>query len=393
MKHAIHYIITVLLLCLPCTLAAQQTFRAHVADAETGEALPYARVQTGGTRGTMSNRDGDFSLAGAAEDVLTISYIGYETLTVKACELPTVIRLKPLAMEMGEVVIRPHPKADILRRIRKRLHREHQWKKHMTTLYFFRTFTHHSDGSEEMLEGFYNACSSINIRYPSIVSGQTRLNGGTEAQSIKGTNFQQLFSLGPIIFDQPFWKYALQPLDAAKDVQRAYDADITSIHDEEGRCIYKIEFLFNGWAPKDWRGQMLIQGTLYVDADTYRLQHFDGVLLGMRQTFDGARRRMDLTFHVDYSHERNFTEVEHISFDGGSPQLSYHCLLFKVDKGQSHYDPLLITSTNLMRNIRDSGYDQSLWEKYDIVRRTEEEERAAVKGKKGNMPKPLSVTK
>ena len=113
----------------------------------------------------------------------------------------------------------------------------------------------------------------------------------------------------------------------------------------------------------------------------------------MRQTFDGARRRMDLTFHVDYSHERNFTEVEHISFDGGSPQLSYHCLLFKVDKGQSHYDPLQITSTNLMRNIRDSGYDQSLWEKYDIVRRTEEEERAAVKGKKDNMPKPLSVTK
>ncbi len=36
---------------------------------------------------------------------------------------------------------------------------------------------------------------------------------------------------------------------------------------------------------------------------------------------------------------------------------------------------------NLVKDIQTVGYDQSLWEKYDIVRRTEEEERLTERAK------------
>jgi hypothetical protein len=99
----------------------------------------------------------------------------------------------------------------------------------------------------------------------------------------------------------------------------------------------------------------------------------------MRQTFDGIRKAMKLTFRVDYSHERGFTEVSHISFDGGTSTLSYHCLLFKVDEGMQLTNPS--ATGNLVKDIQTVGYDQSLWEKYDIVRRTEEEERLTERAK------------
>ena len=147
------------------------------------------------------------------------------------------------------------------------------------------------------------------------------------------------------------------------------------MRNEEGRRIYKIKFLFNGWAPKDWYGRALIQGTLFVDAETYGVLHFDGEVLGMRQLFDGERMAMELTFHVDYSHERGYTEVTHISFDGGTPAVSYHCLLFKVDEGEKGTE--WVATANLVEAIKNAGYDGSLWDKYDIVKRTEEEERTA----------------
>ena len=51
MKHL--FFLLTLLFCLPLT--AQQTYRARVVDAETGEALPYASVTSSSGRKVLTN--------------------------------------------------------------------------------------------------------------------------------------------------------------------------------------------------------------------------------------------------------------------------------------------------------------------------------------------------
>ena len=251
MKHTELLILS--LLFLPQFTTAQSLLVGRVVDAETGETLPFAKVMMADNHGTLSNRDGDFSIMGTADDVLTVSYIGYEKETVKATALPAIIRLKPLVAEMGEVVVLPQPKGDIMDSIRRKLHAEYvaNWDK--TSLYFFRAFTEREDSISDILEGFYDAFSAVNIGRPVIKSGQTRMFGKTDAKELLKTNFQRLFLLGPVIYEENFWTRTLQPLGESDEFKKVYDANFITMYTEEGQKIYKIRFLFNGWAPKDWQ--------------------------------------------------------------------------------------------------------------------------------------------
>ena len=67
--------------------------QGRVVDAKTGEALPYVSIYAGEGKGTLSNNDGAFKLTADANDLLRFSCIGYEKMTAKATELPSVYRL------------------------------------------------------------------------------------------------------------------------------------------------------------------------------------------------------------------------------------------------------------------------------------------------------------
>ena len=66
MKHL--FFLLTLLFCLPLT--AQQTYRARVIDAETGEALPYVSIYASKENGTLTNAEGVFSIEANNEEVL-----------------------------------------------------------------------------------------------------------------------------------------------------------------------------------------------------------------------------------------------------------------------------------------------------------------------------------
>ena len=97
-----HYSLLYLLLTLSQLAASQTLLLGHVVDGETGEALPYARVQSS-MHVTLSNRVGDFGIYGAEDDTLTISYVGFRKMTVTGGQLPDTIRLKPMTTEMTGV--------------------------------------------------------------------------------------------------------------------------------------------------------------------------------------------------------------------------------------------------------------------------------------------------
>ena len=113
------FFIISLLLCLP--LAAQQTSRARVVDAETGEPLPCVRVLLSSGARTYTNLEGGFSLE-TKGDVIRLTKEGYETLDVKVADTGTRnIRMQPLAYVQANMT-----EEEVERMVYKRAFRMHK---------------------------------------------------------------------------------------------------------------------------------------------------------------------------------------------------------------------------------------------------------------------------
>ena len=94
-----------LLLLVSQPVWAQQTYRARVVDAETGEALPLVQIYSSSKHGAQTNYEGVFSIQAEEYDVLQVSFIGYEQVKVSISSLPSVIKLRPLSQMMHEVEV------------------------------------------------------------------------------------------------------------------------------------------------------------------------------------------------------------------------------------------------------------------------------------------------
>ena len=92
-----------LMLLMSITTFAQ--ISGKVFDIETKDLLPGATIVVQGTTsGTVTGFDGTFILDVVVGQLLDVSYIGYETITVSA-ESTLIIYLKPDLNQLGEVVV------------------------------------------------------------------------------------------------------------------------------------------------------------------------------------------------------------------------------------------------------------------------------------------------
>ena len=122
-----------LLLCLIAW--AQQTYRGRVVDAETGEPLPYASIK-GDSLVAMANADGVFAIDARNERSLTISAIGYSSLSIESGSVGDTVRLQPLR------IVRPEAQdgtaETILRKLAKRMVKEYKHHANNKSVYFTR---------------------------------------------------------------------------------------------------------------------------------------------------------------------------------------------------------------------------------------------------------------
>ncbi len=82
-----------------------QGVTGKIVDSETKEGLPGATVQVKGTStGTITDLDGTFSLDVAEQTLLVVSYVGFQSMEVRASQDMEVV-LKPGASILGELVI------------------------------------------------------------------------------------------------------------------------------------------------------------------------------------------------------------------------------------------------------------------------------------------------
>ena len=115
--------LSLLLGAVLCQAADAQTVSGRVSDAETGRGLPAATVQVEGTsRGTVSNREGDYQLAvpdSVSRPILVVRFLGYETARLAVPESGRLdVALVPAAAAIGEVVVTAEDPAErVMRRV------------------------------------------------------------------------------------------------------------------------------------------------------------------------------------------------------------------------------------------------------------------------------------
>jgi hypothetical protein len=96
----------ILFLTISSTAFCQQRIEGRIVDTETGKPVPFASIGIVGTsKGTSSNLNGQFSLSVSEDVSVKVTCLGYESIIINSFSEMQLIRLKPIATQLGEVVV------------------------------------------------------------------------------------------------------------------------------------------------------------------------------------------------------------------------------------------------------------------------------------------------
>jgi len=103
-----YFPLCMVLMLIYCSAVAQPEMKGQVKDAVSGLGLPFVNISVKGTtNGTISNKDGFFSIECNHGDTLVFSHIGYEKQqkAVRTGFLPVL--MKQAAVSLNEVIVMP----------------------------------------------------------------------------------------------------------------------------------------------------------------------------------------------------------------------------------------------------------------------------------------------
>ena len=368
-----------LFLLLSVSIWAQElTIQGRIIDAETGESLPYASIYVGEGRGTLTNIEGEYRLSVSEQDFLTISYVGYEKRKFKASEVAKVVKLKPFKRQLREVVVKPIDEMDILKQVIKNL--KNDFSKHKTDrqAYFLRTLMKNKRDSY-LIESLMAWNSAVNLRDDETFSGIYGINseGNASSLDLRLTNIHRMVEIGAHTFQSKYWEAAIKPLNSLQTIKKYYNVENQILVGDEGEMLYRFTFHWNEKHTKTLGNRRYLIGDIYVDAKTLRLLRFDGEVGNAYQTAFLSRQPSTIKFHIGYNYSRDFAAVENIAIQGGNKSLNYRLLLFGIQADSLVQTGGGFVGDNIIDALSNAGYDSELWEKYDLIKRTEEEQRIA----------------
>lgn len=382
------------------------TVTSHVVDAKTGEALAFVNVSAGPNNGTMTNYEGDFTITVDSGMVLRLTYIGYEEVKLQATDVPKKVKMKPLENNMRELQVRAWE--GLLLKVAKKTNTEYNIKNGKRSQYFMRTTT--SLRTRDLTEAFVEANSAMNLRNITIIKG---INGritqqGLSAPIIASMNFHHALEVGPMTRDAAFWKSLITPLNMntqagdldlytlftmmqsgnlgtkkepqLRDITNFYDVTGEELVDENQKSIYRLHI-----TKKDKLAskQAIMTGTLYVDAKKLVPLRFEGkvenISVRAKKDLQIVSIPVEMNLHINYRHDRRFTEVNDIAVWMKSGDFMNQTLLYNVDDLKLNLNSTKKNraSENMLETINKAGFDLELWKRANIVQRTKEEERLA----------------
>lgn len=367
---------------------------AHVVDASTNEPLPYVNVYVSTGNGTLTNAEGNFTISVEEGESLRLTFVGYETLTVAGNAVPSVLRLQPQALALGEVTVLAQE--NILVSAAKLLEKEYRKHKDKRSTYFYRMNTTYRN---ELMEAFVEASSSTNLRDLLFLKGrrgQATLYG-LEETAIGNMNLHHTLELAPMVNDSKFWKNLLTPFMlpdkyghnvrvSNQSLNNYYDMQSEKLKDKEGKETYKITL---SKKPGN-KTRAILTGTLYIDAKTKKVLRFDGevenIELQTIKDFYVRSARIVSKVKINFTHENGFTEVASIANSMTDGIVTLNSILYNVDdlhlgtedtnktkRAKKKTIKKLSEGDNMLTSIDDAGFDALLWQRSNIVQRTTRE--------------------
>ena len=353
MKHL--FFLLTLLLCLPLT--AQQTYRARVVDAETGEALPCVRVLLSSGARTYTNLEGSFSL-GTKGDILRLTKEAYETMEVTVADTGTRnIRMQPLAYVQANMT-----EEEVERMVYKRAFRMHKaYKKDKAAKpYCYRSLIN-SQGRIYLSEGIIRALSANNLRQMDYVS-RTFYNeveeetNGEDPLYLQRMYINDVLQLGPMMEDTPNWKWQERPfviISRTPNIRERYALTCESHQGVDGKTTFRVHMQPRKVPvkrPPDKPGTetILLPAPAYLMAESYPGKIAGTLYLDakLRPTaFEGDVEQLQILTHegwvpatcsvsIVYSTSGGRTVVEHISGTLKYGNTSSHAMMSRLDKAE-----------------------------------------------------------
>ncbi len=379
-----------LLLLLATPIWAQETvIKSRIVDAETGEALPFARVYVSPLKGTISNEYGDFRIAAGAGDTLRISFIGYERLRIPADSVPQRVEMKRAEQILTQVTVMD--KEGIMERIAKHLQKAYKKYKGEESRYFMRQ-TNALNGHVQMIEAYIEANSAVNMRKISFLSGRHfredvgLANHLNDQAMLEFSNTQLLLSLAPQVKGEYAWinttimPFNTLPNGRGMGYKSRYNTDITPIKGEDGREVLKVRMEAAGNEEKE----SILCGTLYVDAKTLAPLKFDGRLEHFRvmSAVQDVKRVQfaENEIHISYDNTKGFPRITHISTSMSAGRMECKTLVYCTDGMKTPLPKNSERMANMIKAIQRVGYDEKLWKDPIVMRTTREEN--LLRGKK-----------
>ena len=363
-----------LFLCLlPSYLLAQNiVINARVVDTETNEALPNATIFVNAEKNRITNIEGEFILEVSPMDMLTISYVGYKPVKIKAENVGPVIKLSPYIVELSEVkVLRLKT---ISERVVSSLKAETAIYKEQESNFYYRQTTQNNGECCEYIEALINGYSEVAVRQPSIITGRYGglINTDTKNYSFVG-NYYDMSCISPYTSHKLSKKKLIIPLMADSKIKYNMDYEILCDKANEN-YIYRIVF-----TPCSNVKVPIVKGVIYVDADSYKILKYEGDFLNYNIiSKKGERFPLKHTFSVIYTYYHGFMEVQSVTTKGTYSQhgisVSINTTLANV--GQKYYKgkKKLGDTSNLIQKINSTGYDAKFWNDNTIIKRTSIEE-------------------
>ena len=363
-------------LCFSCQIATAQVkaYRMRIIDEATGEALPCVHAQNKGRVCGVSNADGYVSIFAADADTIVLSSVGYIEKRICACNLGKTIR-----MQMNDILLdSPNilSNAAILKRVLDRQQREYKSHKKEHD-FFFNRFSIRSGEQREMVECLIKAKSVLYMREVRLLSGKyygVANDSSKIASALQQTNLHKITFLSPMMrgLDNPGLVIPFSNTSAPKRITKKYQIQ-TDMYDDGGNLMYRMVF-----KKKDDSSESMLQGIAYIDASTFCVVRFEGIL---NMTFELARidspdstyfKPCILRMIIDYSNKRGFSEVSDAFYEMRSDEVSVRSHLYNTVVSDVTTKSIAVRE-NVLDAIKSVGNESEL-DKCDIlIERTENE--------------------
>lgn len=364
------------LLCA-CFCVQARVCTSRVVDSQTGEPLPYASVYVLGGGGTIANSEGVFTIDAAEDDTLRLIFVGYEPLRLRVSLLGEEVRLAPLSTLMDEVTVLPME--SILQRVYDKLTRDFTEHRKETSTFFLRQ-SYDIAGTREMVEGFVQCRSTVNLRDIRFCSGRhfRASDGPADKASMVFSNLHVPLSLAPMVRDERFWTNLVTPLSRKPDVVNSpsgYTFRIKRLKQDDGKEMLCIDFRGDELRKL---GMCFLEGRMYVESGTYKLLTFEGDVVNLVMDLTiGASPQMagkPVALHVRVGYDQNlqFSRVRDVATELVCMGTRCHSVMLDL-KGLRRNLPKQKARENMLDAISHTKYDPALWSD-EIIKRSQEEE-------------------